>query len=113
MTRLRAEGELLTPATRPITWRATGRRPHLRPALEPGEWTMPKLVEDPKEVLTWIQERQQLEVMLGWEILDIFNSTQDFIQPLRYMAGLALNEMVGLCGATEAAFKAVVAGLTE
>jgi hypothetical protein len=44
-------------------------------------------------IYRWINEKQQLEVQLAWELLEIFNSNRDLINPLRNMADQALNEL--------------------
>ncbi len=41
-----------------------------------------------------IQERQQLEVNLAWQLLEVFNKTPELIQPLRDCVDLALQEMI-------------------
>ncbi len=41
----------------------------------------------------WIQERQALEVMLAWNLVDAFNNSSSLIGPLRQMARRALDEI--------------------
>ena len=68
---------------------------------------MPKLVEDAAEVEQWVAEKQQLEVMLSWELLEVFNKTKELIQPLRFLAGKAITEMYALASVDSKAKKAV------
>ena len=55
---------------------------------------MPKIITNAKEAAALVQEKQQLEVNLAWELLDVFNKTKDLIDPLRDCADLALQEMI-------------------
>ena len=55
---------------------------------------MPKIITNAKEATALVQEKQQLEVNLAWELLDVFNKTKDLIDPLRDCADLALQEMI-------------------
>ncbi|MBL8632651.1 MAG: hypothetical protein JNM40_05455 [Myxococcales bacterium] len=54
---------------------------------------MPKL-RSAEEATKLVQEKQQLEVSLAWELLEIFNKTKDLIDPLRDCADLAIQEMI-------------------
>ncbi len=53
---------------------------------------MAKVVRDVKQVGQWIEQRQQLEVMLAWDLLERFNA-RPMMAPLREMAEGALAEM--------------------
>jgi hypothetical protein len=55
---------------------------------------MPKHIDNKTEVMKWIEEKQQLEVMLAWDLLETFNNTPALINPLRAMAGKAVDEML-------------------
>lgn len=55
---------------------------------------MPKIITNAKEAAALVQEKQQLEVNLAWELLEVFNKTKDLIDPLRDCADLALQEMI-------------------
>jgi|GEM_PF-2337984 len=57
---------------------------------------MPKLVDNKATVKKWIEEKQQLEVMLAWDLLETFNTAPSLINPLRAMAGKAVEEMLGM-----------------
>ena len=57
---------------------------------------MPKLVDNKATVKKWIEEKQQLEVMLAWDLLETFNTTPSLINPLRAMAGKAVEEMLSM-----------------
>jgi hypothetical protein len=54
---------------------------------------MAKLVQDAAMVNRWVEEKQQLEVMLAWDLLERFNTHQELIGPLRKMASYAIREM--------------------
>ena len=56
---------------------------------------MPKLVEEPKKVAVWVQEKQQLEVELSQKLLAIFNAPP-LINTLRELADKALEEILTL-----------------
>lgn len=56
----------------------------------PGEY-----IADAKKVEQMIKEKQAIEVMLAWDLLETFNKTPELIQTLRLAAGKALNEIVG------------------
>ena len=45
------------------------------------------------QVWQWTEEKQQLEVMLAWQLLEIFNNSPALIGPLRIMASQALEEL--------------------
>jgi hypothetical protein len=47
-------------------------------------------------VARWIQEKQQLEVMLAWDLLETFNTAPELIGPLRVAAEAALREMLDM-----------------
>ena len=55
---------------------------------------MPKHIDNKTVVSKWIEEKQQLEVMLAWDLLETFNNTPDLIRPLRAMAIKAVDEML-------------------
>ena len=54
---------------------------------------MAKLVEDAVAVQKWVEEKQQLEVMLAWDLLERFNTHKKLIGDLRLMAQYAVLDM--------------------
>ncbi len=54
---------------------------------------MAKVIYDVGKIQNWIEEKQQLEVMLAWDLLERFNSAS-MIGPLRAMANAAIKTMV-------------------
>ncbi len=57
---------------------------------------MPTVINDGNKAAALVQEKQQLEVNLAWELLELFNKTKDLIEPLRECAELALTEMIAI-----------------
>ena len=53
---------------------------------------MAKVIYGAETINNWVEEKQQLEVMLAWDLLERFNSLA-MIGPLRTMAGAAVNRM--------------------
>jgi hypothetical protein len=71
---------------------------------------MPKLISDPVKAAALVQEKQQLEVSLAWDLLDTFNKNKDLIGPLRERAGLAIEEMFCLTGGKDGIGEAAIDG---
>lgn len=53
-------------------------------------------IQNANAVRQWIQQKQELEVMLAWDLLETFNSSAGLIQPIRNMARQALDEILQL-----------------
>lgn len=54
----------------------------------------PRYVDNPMQVKQWVEDKQALEVELGWELLDVFNATAALITPIRERAAAAASEMI-------------------
>lgn len=54
----------------------------------------PQYVNDPMQIKQWVEEKQALEVELAWELLDIFNTTDTLINPIRERAAAAAYVML-------------------
>ena len=66
---------------------------------------------DPKKVASFAQQRQQIEVMMAWELLEVFNTHKGLRNSLLAMATIALEEMITIASVGSTGRKAITAAI--
>lgn len=54
----------------------------------------PRVETNPALIYQWVEEKQALEFELAWELLDVFNTRPNIIDPIRERASAAAAEMI-------------------
>ncbi|MHC4644363.1 MAG: hypothetical protein ACYTBJ_02590 [Planctomycetota bacterium] len=54
----------------------------------------PRVENNPQLIKQWVEDKQTLEVELGWELLEVFNTTPSLIGPIRERASAAASELL-------------------
>jgi hypothetical protein len=54
----------------------------------------PRYVDNPMQIRQWVEDKQALEVELGWELLEVFNTTNTLLQPIQERAAAAASELL-------------------